>query len=815
MNDFHLAFRTLRRTPAYTLAIVATLALGIGGATAVASVLRSVIIRPLPWAPADRVMILAERDSAANVRLPSYPTFRDWQAGTDAFEAMAFVRGLGTIVKSDGGGAAERMVGAFVSDGFFRTLPEAAAVGRGLEPADWAPDAPGVAVLSWRLWQRRFGGDRAVLGRSITLGDRVYTVVGVMPPGFLYPTWADLWAPITAILSTDAALAQRGLHVDSRTIGRLRAGVDSAAGQRALSAVAAHLAEAHPAENGGWGGAALWPVTSEILGDTGPQLRLLTAAAAVVLLIACVNVAALALARAGARGRELAIRAALGGGRPALLRLLAAEAVMLGVLASAVGLGLAVLVVRWIRVAGANLLPRTDEIAVDPAVLLAAAVLAVLVVVALGLLPALRRSGPLTAALRESAGAGRGPERRRLRAALVVGEIALALVLLAGAGLLVRSLARLQRVPAGLDVERLVAVPIEPPSPRYDSPERALQLYRDVAAAVARVPGVASVALTNSVPLSGSSMNSAIEVEGAAYRGEASEEVIFREVDSAYFHTAGIPIVRGRDFTPDEIAHPGDVALVNQALAARYWPGGDPIGKRITVYKSAQGRPDFGQPVRATIVGVAGNVRHFSLDTDFTPEVYLPYTVTVWPRMVLLARTAGNPDRLLPAVARAVRDVDPDLPLEGAHLGFRVYALSASLQESLAYRRFVTGLLAAFAVPAVLLAALGIYGVVAYLVAQRSRELGIRMALGAEPRDVLGLVLGEGLRLALLGIAIGAAGAAVATRWLRSQLYETSATDPLTFVAAGALLLGIALLATLLPARRATTIDPAGTLRAE
>jgi putative ABC transport system permease protein len=397
----------------------------------------------------------------------------------------------------------------------------------------------------------------------------------------------------------------------------------------------------------------------------------------------------------------------------------------------------------------------------------------------------------------------------------VVGEVALALVLLTGAGLLVRSLARLQRVPAGFDVDRLVAVPIEPPSPRYDAPERALQLYRDVAAAVARVPGVSSVALTNSVPLSGSSMNSAIEVDGAPSGGHESDEVIFREVDSTYFRTAGIPIVRGRDFTPDEIAHPGDIVLVNQALAARYWPRGDPIGRRITVYKSAQGRPDFGQPVRATIVGVAGNVRHFSLDTDFTPEVYLPYTTTVWPRMALLVRTAGDPERLLSPVARAVRGVDPDLPLEGAHLGFRVYALSASLQESLAYRRFLTGLLGAFAIPAVLLAALGIYGVVTFLVGQRTREMGIRMALGAQRRNVLGLVLGEGMRLAAIGVAVGAISAAVATRWLQAQLYETSATDPLTFGAAGVVLTGIAMLATLLPAHRATTIDPAQTLRAE
>ncbi|HUR93715.1 MAG TPA: ABC transporter permease [Gemmatimonadales bacterium] len=813
MRDVRLALRTLRRTPSYTLTVMLTLALGIGGTTAVASVFRSVIVRPLPYAPADRVMLLAERDSAAAIRLPSYPTFLDWRRGTDAFEAMAFARGLGTVLTSAGG--AERLVGAFVSDEYFRVLPEVPALGRLLGPADFAPGAPPAVLLSWHLWRQSFGSDRAVLGRSVTLGERAYTVVGVLPAGFVYPTWADLYAPIAAIQSTDAALGQRGVHVDSRTVGRLRAGVDSAAGQAALTAVAAHLADAYPAENGGWRGAALVPVASEILGDSGGQLRLLTAGAVLVLLIACVNVAGLALARAGARSRELAIRAALGGGRPALLRLLAAECLVLGAAAGVAGLGIAVALLAVIRVAGRDLLPRVDEVVLDPAILLAATALAVLVIVALGLLPAMRRAGPLTAALREGAGGGRGPARRRLRAALVVAEIALALVLLTGAGLLVRSFERLVRVPSGLDDARLLAVPIDPPLPRYEAAERALQLYRDVAAAVAAVPGVRSVALTNHVPLSGGSTNTALEVDGRPARADETDQALFREVDSAYFRTAGIPILRGRDFTPDEIARPGDAVLVNQALAGRYWPGGDPIGRRITVYKSAQGRPDFGQPIRATIVGVAGNVRHFSLDTDFEPEVYLPYTATVWPRMALLVRTDGDPARVAGPVTRAVRGVEPALPLEGAQLTNRVYGLSDSLRESLAYRRFVTGLLAAFAIPAVLLAALGIYGVVVYLVAQRTREMGIRMALGAQRRDVLRLVLGEGLRLAAAGVGLGAMGAALTTRWLESELYETSATDPATFLAAAAALTAVAALATFVPARRATTIDPSRALQAE
>jgi predicted permease len=352
-----------------------------------------------------------------------------------------------------------------------------------------------------------------------------------------------------------------------------------------------------------------------------------------------------------------------------------------------------------------------------------------------------------------------------------------------------------------------------PPSSRYQSPERALQLYRDVAAAVAAVPGVQAVALTNHVPLSGASINTPLEVEGAAAR--ETDEALFRVVDTAYFRITGVPVVRGREFTADDLAHPGDAALVNQALARRYWPGADALGKRITVRQSAQGRPEFGEPVHATIVGVVGNVRHYSLETDFVPEVYLPYTVTVWGWMSLVVRTAGDPAALVPAVARAARSVEPDLPLEGVSFSNRVYDLQTSLRESLAYRRFITGLLGAFAVPAVLLAALGIFGVVAYLVAQRSREIGIRMALGAQRRNVLALVLAEGMRLAGVGVLLGTLGAIATTRWLSSELYQTSATDPLTFVLAAFTLAGVSLLATIIPARRATSIDPARTLQSE
>jgi putative ABC transport system permease protein len=810
LRDLRHALRTLSRSPAYTITVLLTLALGIGGTTAVFSVLRSVILQPLPWAPTDRVMMIAERDSAANIRPASYPTFQDWRAGTSVFESLAFVRGKGAVLQTDG--TAERLVGAFVTEDYFRVLPQPAAIGRTLDQADFLPGSPSAVIISWPLWQRRFGGDRSIVGRSVMMGERSYTIAGVMPVGFVYPTWADFWAPITLIVANDPALQQRGLHTDSRVVGRLRAGVDSAGGVQALSAVAAHLAEAYPADNGGWRSVAFQPVSAEVLGAAGPQLRLLTAAAFCVLLIACVNVAALALARTGARSRELAIRAALGGGRGALLRLLGAECVVLGAGAGALGLITAAVLVRWLRLSGQDLLPRAGELVVDPSAMVAAVALSVLLIIGLGLIPALRAES-FNSALRDEIGGVSGRTRRRLRAALVVGEIALALVLLTGTGLLIRSLERLQRVRTGFDEDRLLAVPIMPTSEKYASPERALQLYRDVAEVVAALPGIQSVALTNHVPLSGASINTPVEVEGGL--GRESDEALFREVDSAYFRTAGIPILRGRAFTVDDIKHPGDAALVNQAFAQRYWPSGNALGKRITVRKSAQGRPDFGEPIRATIVGVVGNVRHYSLETDFTPEVYLPYTVTVWGWMSLLVRTQRDPASMLPTVTSAVHSVDPDLPLAGASLGNRVYDLPSSLRESLAYRRFMSGLLGAFALPALLLAALGIYGVVSYLVVQRRREIGIRMALGAQGRDVLALVIREGMRLAGIGVVLGAVGALAATRLLTSQLYNTSATDPLTFVLAAVVLSMVALMATLLPAQRAMRIDPARTLKSE
>ena len=372
-----------------------------------------------------------------------------------------------------------------------------------------------------------------------------------------------------------------------------------------------------------------------------------------------------------------------------------------------------------------------------------------------------------------------------------------------------------QQVRPGFDLDHLVAIPIDPPSPRYDDPARALVLYDAVAEAVRAVPGVRSVALTNHVPLSGASITSRFEVAGSPAGSDTSTGVLFRSVDAEYFGTAGIPIVAGRGFERSDMAGESPSVIVNQALARRYWPGRSPIGESVTVHKSAQGRADFGQPVRATVIGVAGDVRHFSLDSDFEPEVYVPYTVSVWPRIAVLVRADGAPDRLVLALKRAVLGVDPDLPLEGADFRSGIQTLAGMLDDTLAYRRLVTCLLMAFSLPALLLAALGIYGVVAYVVVQRSREIAIRMALGATRQAVVRMVLSQGLKLALAGAALGFLGSLAATRLLQAQLFGVSPTDHLTLVGATCILMLVGLIASYLPARRSANVAPMRVLQSQ
>jgi putative ABC transport system permease protein len=452
---------------------------------------------------------------------------------------------------------------------------------------------------------------------------------------------------------------------------------------------------------------------------------------------------------------------------------------------------------------------------VDWQVLVAAATVSVGLVVILGLLPVVwSASGNPVSGLKESAAGATGPQRRRIRSWLVIAEFGLALMLLVGSGLLVRSLLNLQQVDPGFDVDRLLAVPIAPPSPRYDEPSRALALYRAALDAVAAEPGVEAAALTNHVPLTGAGILTRLETDGAP-RGDEPPEVLYRVVNEDYFTTAGIPMLQGRGFSADDMASPGDAVVVNQALARRWWPDGSAIGRRVTVFKSAQGRPDFGERVSGTVVGVVGDVRHYGVEIEPVPEVYLPYTVSVWPRMAVLARVRGDVAGMTRQLTRVLSRLEPDLPLAGAGFPGGIQPVDEILGEGLAYRRLIAGLLGAFAVPALLLAGLGIYAITAYLVTQRTGEIAIRLALGSTPGAVVGLMLRQGVRLAAIGVALGLAAAVALTRLIRAELFEVSPTDPVTLLSGAVVLVAIGAIATFLPARRAMGVSPMQALRSE
>ncbi|HTN86225.1 MAG TPA: ADOP family duplicated permease, partial [Sorangium sp.] len=554
---------------------------------------------------------------------------------------------------------------------------------------------------------------------------------------------------------------------------------------------------------------------SVILGDVRPRLFVLMGAVAVVLLIACANVTSLSLARAAARTREIAIRSALGAGRARVVRQLLTESVLIAAAGGVLGSGVAWCGVALLRRAAPWAVPRLDEVTLDSTVLAFVLGISLATALVVGLVPAFRgAASDLADSLRERApAAGGGGGRQRLRSTLVTAEIALALMLVAGAGLLMKSFWQLQRLELGFDPSNMVTFDVTPPSPRYDDPGEAAALYARLADAVRPIPGVEHVALSN-FPPGGGGIPTRVEVDGKVPYGEWGDRgATFRTISPGYFHTVGIPLRRGRDFTDADVAASGAVAIVSDAFARLYWPGQSPLGHSVTAMKMAQGRADFGQPIQATVVGVAGDVQNGAPGDPPRPEIYVPYTANPWTHMSLIVRATGDPAALVPVLKRAVLGVEPAIPIAGGGAGFQI--MDQESARGLGAQRFNTSLLTVFALAALLLAAIGIYGLMAYAVTQRTREMGIRMALGARPRDVLALVVRQGMVLAGLGIALGIGGAFAATRLLTSLLYGVAPTDLPTFMSVAVLLGAVAFLACWLPARRAARVDPTVALRAE
>jgi putative ABC transport system permease protein len=810
-RDLRYGARSLRRAPVFSAVVVLALGLGIGAATAMYSLLDGILIRPLPYPEADRLYTVLESNGQGGARALSFPTFLDWRESAVDAVALAYARGDDLTILGEEG--AQRLVGAFVTGDYLQVVGTRPLLGRALDASDGRDGGVHAAVISHQLWLDRFGGAGDVLGQTLNTPDVTFTVVGVMPPGFAVPQWADAWVPLEALPSgARYVLERRDLHVDSEVVGRLAPGVPEEQAAAHLAAVAASVATAHGEPPDGWTGASLQSVQEAALGDVRTRLLLLAAAAALLLLVAFVNVANLYLARSTARAREFGVRRALGAGRGRLARQLVAESALLAGAGAVLGILLATVAVRLARSRMPDLLPRLDEVTVDGRVLAVSLAVAGATALLLGLTPALRASRGDNQALR-SGGAG-GADRRavRVRGVLVVTQVALALVLVVGSGLLLRSLWHVQDVELGFDPQGIAIVRVFPPSPRYDDEAAAADLYRRLREAAAGVPGVTAAALANHLPMAGGWMPTPVETGGEP--PPDGQVALFRTVSPDYFRVVGSELLRGRFFDDTDLPAPGGV-VVNRTLAEQSWPGEDPVGRSITVFHRAQGRPDFGEPIIAEVVGVVADERYFGPESDAPAAVFVPYTWSVWPNIFVAARTGIPTEAVIPALRRALLAVDPELPIAGPGRQTQLRPMQAYMAESFQARRVAASLLAAFGLAAFLLAALGIFGVMAYVVALRRPELGVRIALGARRRQVGWLVTRQALRLAGAGMMVGLAFSLLAARYLQAQLFGVPALDPVTYGAVIVLFAAVAVIAALAPATRAARTDPMVALRVE
>jgi putative ABC transport system permease protein len=797
--DLRYALRALVRSPGFTLAVVLTLALGIGANSAIFSVVYGVLIRPLPYAQPDRIVLLFTRYPQVGRSNTSLPDFRDWREGTHSFEQLAARHGATFTLTGEG--EPERVIADRVTSNFFTTFGVKPMLGRAFLPdEDKVGGEDRVVVLSHGYWQRRFGGDRRVLGKQIQLNGKPWTVVGVAPPEFRFQRAVDLWAPTRA----DTTLPRRAEFLD--VIGRLKPGVTVEQASTDLGAVVRRLTQQYPQTNGTLSSEVI-SLREDLVHDVRPSLYAFIGAVALVLLIACANVANLLLARGATREREIAVRVALGAGRGRLVRQLLTESVVLALLGGVAGIAIATWCVAALGAMKVEMLPRQGEIEMNVPVVVFSMSLALATGLLFGLAPALRVSrGPLSASLREGARGATGGSLARLRGALVLSEVALALMLLVGAGLLIRSFENLSRVDLGFEPAGVLTYSVTFPTSRF--PDRTLlpPVYRSILERARTLPGVRTAAISVDLPMAGSGYLS-YTVEGLVPRDarpdDPPDDVQPFNVSPEYFSALRIPLRRGRLLAPTDAETAPRVALVNEEFARRSFQGTDPIGRRIT----------FGDPADSaswmTIVGVVGNVAQEGVTAKPYPQLYR--SIEQWPRSSVLVSLRTDRDAVsLAASARAaMRDVDRDLVVND------MQPLEARVAQSIARPRLSVWLLTGFSCLALLLAAVGIYGVMAYTVAQRTREIGVRMALGADPGNVKRLVVKQGMRPALLGVVVGLLAALGASRLIASLLYGVSAIDPVTFVVVPLFLAGVALVATYLPARRATLVPPTVALQSE
>jgi predicted permease len=814
-QDLSYALRSLGKSPAFTALALLTLALGIGANAAIFSVINSVLLRPLPYRDADRVVFVWSSTPAFDRSALTPGRLIDFREQLTAVEGLAGISHLS--VNLTGGGDAERLPASSVSSGFFDVLGVAPLIGDTFHPG--RTDAHDV-VLSYGLWTRRFASDPALVGREICINGRSRRVVAVMPPEFVWPAITgrgsssasppELWLPGAGhdIPRTPGDDPNQDLSANRRigylrAVGRLRDGATVAQAQGEAEALSNRLALDHPREDAGIG-VVVQPMREQFFGVVRQPLLILVGAVAFVLAIACGNAASLLLGRATARRREIAVRLALGASRSRIIRQVLTESMLLALGGACGGIAMAWCARSWLIALAPADIPRLADTGIDMTVLGFTLGISIVTGILFGIVPAWQVStGPLTGDLDEGNTRGSaGPRAGRTRDVLVVAQIAVALVLLIGAGLLLRSFAALTRVDTGIDTRNLLTFAMALGGPRAEFQRTQVAFYDDTLRAIRSLPGVRGAGAAVTLPIGGDDFSIPYAVEGQPLLPAGQELVAgYQVVTPAYFETMGIPLVSGRDVRESDVREAPPVVMVNQTLARKQWPGQDPIGRRLRIGSNPS-------DPWMTVVGLVGDIRHLGPATPPRPEIYQPFTQNSFTSMVFVVRTAGDPTTLVPALRSAVARLDPAQPIS------RVSTMDEHLARSLSRPHFMSTLTAAFGGLALLLSMVGIYGVMAYSVAQRTREIAIRSALGAQPRDVLRLVLVKACGLSVAGVVAGLISAAGLTRVLAGQLFGVTASDPVTYVSVAALLVAVALVAGAIPAVRATRIDGTVALRA-
>lgn len=800
-RDVRLGVRTLVHSPIFTAVTVLSLALGIGANTAIFSVVNGLLLRPLSYPESERLVDVwhmpPQQSFPGLDRFSVSPAnYLDWKAQSTAFEQMAVYGYAGMSLSTSNDPMP--LIGAPVSSDFFSVLRTNAMLGRTFTPDEEQPGRDQVVVISHELWQRAFGANPNIVGQTLTLNSRGFTVVGIMPAGFQFPREAELWIPLAW---DDKERQIRSIH-DYLVIARLKQNVSVQQAQAEMSTISSRLEQQYPEENKGWG-AVVIPLREDLVGDNRTSLLVLFCAVSFVLLIACANVANLMLARGANRQKEIAVRIALGAGRARLIRQLLTESVLLAGTGGLLGLLLALLGSKMLVQVGS--LPNTDSIGIDIWTLGFTLLVSFAAGIIIGIMPALQftRTG-VSETLKQGSGRSGGTSlKQHTRKALVISEVALSLVLLIGAGLMIRSFWNLQRVDPGFDTSNALTMSVVLTPIRYSEPNQQLAFLDQALERIRVVPGVVSVGATTTIPLTGGGSTQPFSIEGRPAGAIAEQPMAqTRYISPDYFRAIGIPLRQGRFFSDQDRDNSVPVVIISEAMARRFWPGENPIGKRLTPsFHHEQGTRE--------IVGVVGDVKSRGLDSDSSTMMYLPYKQAPRPFMSFVVRTASKPETLIQPVSKAIYSIDKEQALTD------VQTMEQVLRASLSGRRFNMTLLLTFAAVALLLAAVGVYGVMNYTVTLRRRELGIRMALGAAKMDVLRLVLGQGLTLTLIGVGAGLIAAYALTRLMASLLYGVTATDYLTFGSVSAMLIAVGLAASYVPARRATKVNPTIALRAE